>query len=86
MILAINQRDSEEYQAASKLWVMYLQTRNDFLQSADGEDDDEDGEEMMDNPGVSTEDEVSLVTHCFQPDAMCMYSLSKLKANIHFSC
>ncbi|XP_049589995.1 protein polybromo-1 isoform X4 [Syngnathus scovelli] len=49
-------RDSEEYQAACKLWVIYLQTRNDFLQSGDGEDDD-DGDDMMDNPGGSTEDE-----------------------------
>ncbi|XP_061642478.1 polybromo 1, like isoform X6 [Phyllopteryx taeniolatus] len=52
-------RDSGEYQAASKLWIIYLQTRNDFLQSGDGEDDDDDGDEMMDNPGVSTEDEAS---------------------------
>ncbi|XP_061146646.1 polybromo 1, like isoform X3 [Syngnathus typhle] len=49
-------RDSEEYQAACKLWVLYLQTRNDFLQSGDGDDDD-DGDDMMDNPGGSTEDE-----------------------------
>ncbi|XP_077458772.1 protein polybromo-1-like isoform X3 [Stigmatopora argus] len=52
-------RDSEEYQAACKLWVIYLQTRNDFLQSGDGEDEDDDGDDIMDNPGLSTEDEAS---------------------------
>ncbi|XP_054639647.1 polybromo 1, like [Dunckerocampus dactyliophorus] len=51
-------RDSEEYQAACKLWDVYLQTRNDFLQAGDGDDDDEDVDDM-DNPGMSTEDENS---------------------------
>ncbi|KAF3856237.1 hypothetical protein F7725_016960 [Dissostichus mawsoni] len=46
-------RDTEEYQSASKLWEVYLQTRNDFLQN----EDDEDGDEMMDTPGMSTEEE-----------------------------
>ncbi|XP_077581502.1 polybromo 1, like isoform X2 [Stigmatopora nigra] len=50
-------RDTEEYQAACKLWVIYLQTRNDFLQS--GEDEDDDGDDLLDNPGMSTEDEAS---------------------------
>ncbi|XP_061779568.1 protein polybromo-1-like [Nerophis lumbriciformis] len=51
-------RDSEEYQAACKLWGVYLQIRNDFLQAADGEDDDEDVDDM-DNPGMLTDDENS---------------------------
>ncbi|KAK2862029.1 hypothetical protein Q5P01_001562 [Channa striata] len=51
--------DSEEYQAACKLWEVYLQTKNEFVQPGDGDEDDEDGEDMMDNPGMSTEDETS---------------------------
>lgn len=57
------QSDSEEYQAARKLWVVYLQTKNEFVEPGDGEDDDEDGDDMMDNPGLSTEDEVSSFLH-----------------------
>ncbi|XP_076013006.1 polybromo 1, like isoform X2 [Genypterus blacodes] len=50
---------SDEYQAASKLWVIYLQTRNEFMQSGDGDDEDEDGDDMLDNPTMSTEEETS---------------------------
>uniref|UniRef100_A0A3B4V7M7 Protein polybromo-1 n=1 Tax=Seriola dumerili TaxID=41447 RepID=A0A3B4V7M7_SERDU len=46
--------DSEEYHAACKLWEVYLQTRNEFVQPGDGDEDDEDGDDMMDNPGMST--------------------------------
>uniref|UniRef100_A0A665UA70 Protein polybromo-1 n=1 Tax=Echeneis naucrates TaxID=173247 RepID=A0A665UA70_ECHNA len=49
----------KEYQAACKLWEVYLQTRNEFVQSGDGDEDDEDGDEMMDNQGMSAEDETS---------------------------
>ncbi|XP_041638497.1 polybromo 1, like [Cheilinus undulatus] len=52
-------RDSEEFQAACKLWEVYLQTRTEFVQPGDGDDDDEDGDDMMDTPGMSTEDETS---------------------------
>lgn len=55
------QSDSEEYQAACKLWQVYLQTRAEFVQPGDGDDDDEDGDDMMENPGMSTEDEVSYI-------------------------
>ncbi|XP_022602475.1 protein polybromo-1-like isoform X2 [Seriola dumerili] len=51
--------DSEEYHAACKLWEVYLQTRNEFVQPGDGDEDDEDGDDMMDNPGMSAEDETS---------------------------
>lgn len=37
---------------------MYLQTKAEFVQPGDGDEDDEDGDEMMDNPGISTEEEV----------------------------
>lgn len=53
------QSDSEEYQAACKLWQVYLQTRNEFVQPGEGDEDDEDGYELMDTPGISTEDENS---------------------------
>ncbi|TNN84387.1 Protein polybromo-1 [Liparis tanakae] len=49
--------DTEEYRSACKLWEVYLQTRNEFVQPGDGDEDDEDGDDMMDNPGMSTEDE-----------------------------
>lgn len=58
MFMSMIQRDSEEYQAACKLWEVYLQTRNEFVQPGDGDEDDEDGDDMMDTPGMSTEDEV----------------------------
>ncbi|XP_070707764.1 polybromo 1, like isoform X2 [Pempheris klunzingeri] len=51
--------DSEEYQAACKLWQVYLQTKTEFIQPGDGDEDDEDGDDVMDNPGMSTEDETS---------------------------
>uniref|UniRef100_A0A7N6BQ04 Protein polybromo-1 n=1 Tax=Anabas testudineus TaxID=64144 RepID=A0A7N6BQ04_ANATE len=47
--------DSEEYQAACKLWEVYLQTKNEFVEPGDGEDDDEDGDDMMDNPEILKE-------------------------------
>uniref|UniRef100_M4AP04 Protein polybromo-1 n=1 Tax=Xiphophorus maculatus TaxID=8083 RepID=M4AP04_XIPMA len=45
--------DSEEYQTASKLWEVYLQTRNEFVQPGDGDEDDEEGDDMMTNSGLS---------------------------------
>lgn len=33
------------------------------MQPGDGDEDDEDGDDMMDNPGMSTEDEVSSFPH-----------------------
>uniref|UniRef100_A0A3B4B2Y4 Protein polybromo-1 n=1 Tax=Periophthalmus magnuspinnatus TaxID=409849 RepID=A0A3B4B2Y4_9GOBI len=51
------QSDSEEYQAACKLWEVYLQTRNEFVQPGADDDDDEDADDM-DNTGMSTEEEV----------------------------
>lgn len=53
------QTNSEEYQAACKLWEVYVHTRNDFVQPGEGDDDDEDGDDMMENAGMSTEEEVS---------------------------
>uniref|UniRef100_A0A3B3VLJ7 Protein polybromo-1 n=1 Tax=Poecilia latipinna TaxID=48699 RepID=A0A3B3VLJ7_9TELE len=47
--------DSEEYQTASKLWEVYLQTRNEFVQPGDGDEDDEEGDDMMANPGILKE-------------------------------
>ncbi|XP_028970112.1 polybromo 1, like isoform X3 [Esox lucius] len=49
--------DSEEYQAACRLWELYIHTRNEFVQPGYDDDDDDDGEDMLDNPALSTEDE-----------------------------
>lgn len=54
------QSDSPEYRAACKLWDLYLRTKNEFVQRGDYEDDDDDGFDVQDNPGGSTEDEVRL--------------------------
>lgn len=52
------QPDSPEYRAACKLWDLYLRTKSEFVQRGDYEDDDEEGDDVEDNPGRSTEDEV----------------------------
>ena len=52
------QSDSPEYRAACKLWDLYLRTKNEFVQRGEY-DDDEDGYDAQDNPGGSTEDEVT---------------------------
>ncbi|KAL0978139.1 hypothetical protein UPYG_G00166640 [Umbra pygmaea] len=49
--------DSEEFQAACRLWELYLHTRNEFVQPAYDNEDDDDGEDILDNPALSTEDE-----------------------------
>ncbi|XP_075893553.1 polybromo 1, like isoform X2 [Nelusetta ayraudi] len=51
--------DSEEYQAACRLWQVYLQTRTEFVQPGDGDDEEEDGEDIVDNSGMSAEEETS---------------------------
>ena len=54
--------DSEEYRAACRLWMVYVQTRTEFVQPGDGDDDDDD--DLLDNTGLSTEDEVGrLIVH-----------------------
>lgn len=55
----LTQSDSDEYQAACRLWQIYLQTRAEFVQPGDGDDDDDDGDDMGDNAGMSTEEEAS---------------------------
>nr|XP_029537665.1 protein polybromo-1-like isoform X2 [Oncorhynchus nerka] len=49
--------ESEEYKAACRLWELYVHIRNEFVQPGDGDEDDDDGEDMLDNPALSTEDE-----------------------------
>ncbi|KAM8868716.1 protein polybromo-1-like isoform 1-T3 [Synchiropus picturatus] len=51
--------DTNEYRAAIKLWEIYLQTKSDFVQPGEGEEEEDDGEDMMDTPGMSTEDGTS---------------------------
>ncbi|XP_074547684.1 polybromo 1, like isoform X2 [Halichoeres trimaculatus] len=90
--------DSEEYQAACKLWVVYLQTRTEFVQPGDGDEDDEDGDDMMDNPGMSTEDETSsgslkevfeqlleaVVSHADPSGRLVSELFQKLPSKVHY--
>lgn len=71
--------DSEEYQAACRLWQVYLQTRAEFVQPGEGEDEEEDGEDIVDNSGMSAEEEVDCIaTKC--------NSLNNLKTNFTIFC
>ncbi|XP_061583260.1 protein polybromo-1-like isoform X2 [Cololabis saira] len=90
--------DSEEYQAACKLWEVYLQTRNEFVQPGDGDEDDEDGDEMMDNQGISAEDETSsgrlkeifeqlleaIVSHADPSGRLVSEQFQKLPSKVHY--
>ncbi|XP_036386556.1 protein polybromo-1-like isoform X1 [Megalops cyprinoides] len=49
--------ETPEYKAACKLWDLYLRTKNEFVQRGDYEEDEEDGDDMQENPGTSTEEE-----------------------------
>uniref|UniRef100_A0A673YIP4 Protein polybromo-1 n=1 Tax=Salmo trutta TaxID=8032 RepID=A0A673YIP4_SALTR len=49
--------DGVEYQEACRLWELYVHTRNEFVQPGDGDEDDDDGEDILDNPALFTEDE-----------------------------
>ncbi|XP_060724128.1 polybromo 1, like isoform X2 [Tachysurus vachellii] len=52
--------DSPECRAACKLWALFLATKSSLLPGGDVEDDEEEEEsEDADNPGVSTEEEMS---------------------------
>ncbi|XP_035517888.1 polybromo 1, like isoform X5 [Morone saxatilis] len=90
--------DSEEYQAACRLWEVYLQTRTEFVQPGDGDEDDEDGDDMMDNPGMSTEDETStgslkevleqlleaVVSHADPSGRLVSELFQKLPSKVHY--
>ncbi|XP_071761621.1 polybromo 1, like [Centroberyx gerrardi] len=90
--------ESEEYQAACKLWEIYLQTRNEFVQPGDGDDDDEDGDDMLDNPGMSTEDETptgclkeileqlleAVVSHTDPSGRLVSELFQKLPSKVHY--
>uniref|UniRef100_A0A8C3ACB6 Protein polybromo-1 n=1 Tax=Cyclopterus lumpus TaxID=8103 RepID=A0A8C3ACB6_CYCLU len=89
---------STEYRSACKLWEVYLQTRNEFVQPGDGDEDDEDGDDMMDNPGMSTEDETStgnlkelfeqlleaLVSHADPSGRLVSDLFQKLPSKVHY--
>ncbi|XP_062842241.1 protein polybromo-1 isoform X2 [Trichomycterus rosablanca] len=49
--------DSTEYRAASKLWDLYVRTKNEFVQRGDYDDDDDDGDDTREHPGGAVEDE-----------------------------
>lgn len=44
------------------------------MQPGDGDEDDEDGDDMMDNPGMSTEDEVSSFPLSMRGCVACLYN------------
>ncbi|XP_070815737.1 polybromo 1, like isoform X6 [Chaetodon trifascialis] len=90
--------DSEEYQAACRLWQVYLQTRTEFVQPGDGDEDEEDADDMMDNPGMSTEDETStgslkevleqlleaVVSHADPSGRLVSELFQKLPSKVHY--
>lgn len=76
------QSDSEEYHTARRLWQVYLQTRAEFVQPGDGDEDDEDGEDMMDNSGMSAEDEASCIACLCDLYAIRVTLLQKLCKNV----
>ncbi|TDH13942.1 hypothetical protein EPR50_G00038520 [Perca flavescens] len=90
--------DTEEYQAACKLWEVYLQTRSEFVQPGDGDEDDEDGDDMLDNPGMSTEDETptgnlkevleqlleAIVSHADPSGRLVSELFQKLPSKMHY--
>uniref|UniRef100_A0A8D3E6I9 Protein polybromo-1 n=1 Tax=Scophthalmus maximus TaxID=52904 RepID=A0A8D3E6I9_SCOMX len=81
-------RDSEEYQAACKLWEVYLQTRNEFVQPGDGDEDDEDGDDMMDTPGILKEVLEQLleavVSHSDPSGRLVSELFQKLPSKVHY--
>ncbi|KAM3620779.1 uncharacterized protein V6R79_001807 [Siganus canaliculatus] len=88
--------DSEEYHAACRLWQIYLQTRAEFVQPGDGDEEDEDGDDMMENPG--TEDETStgslkevleqlleaVVSHADPSGRLVSELFQKLPSKVHY--
>uniref|UniRef100_A0A8D0CV46 Protein polybromo-1 n=1 Tax=Sander lucioperca TaxID=283035 RepID=A0A8D0CV46_SANLU len=91
-------RDTEEYQAACKLWEVYLQTRSEFVQPGDGDEDDEDGDDILDNPGMSIEDETptgnlkevleqlleAIVSHADPSGRLVSELFQKLPSKMHY--
>ncbi|XP_058259192.1 polybromo 1, like isoform X3 [Hemibagrus wyckioides] len=51
--------DSPEYRAACKLWDLFLATKSSLLRGDVEDDEEEEESEDADNPGVSTEEEMS---------------------------
>ncbi|XP_011612227.1 protein polybromo-1-like [Takifugu rubripes] len=90
--------DSDEYQAACRLWQVYLQTRAEFVQPGDGDDDDEDGDDMGDNAGMSTEEETptgslkevleqlleAVVSHADPAGRLVSDLFQKLPSKVHY--
>ncbi|XP_018617666.1 protein polybromo-1-like isoform X1 [Scleropages formosus] len=90
--------DSPEYKAACRLWDLYVRTKNEFVQRGDHDEDDEDGEDLLDNPGTSTEEEAQ--SSCLKDvleqllDAIVTYSepsgrliselFQKLPSKVHY--
>ncbi|XP_028853602.1 protein polybromo-1 isoform X2 [Denticeps clupeoides] len=49
--------ETPEFRAASKLWDLYIRTKNEFVQRGDYDEDDCDGDDAHDHQGMSNEEE-----------------------------
>uniref|UniRef100_A0A7N6AE20 Protein polybromo-1 n=1 Tax=Anabas testudineus TaxID=64144 RepID=A0A7N6AE20_ANATE len=77
--------DSEEYQAACKLWEVYLQTKNEFVEPGDGEDDDEDGLWSCDRTNELLEQLLEAVVSYTDPSGHLVSELfQKLPSKVHY--
>uniref|UniRef100_A0A8C6Q9H4 Protein polybromo-1 n=1 Tax=Nothobranchius furzeri TaxID=105023 RepID=A0A8C6Q9H4_NOTFU len=88
--------DGEEYHAARKLWEVYLQTRNEFVQPGEGDEEDEDGDDGMDNPGTEYETSASslkevleqlleaIVSHTDPSGRLVSELFQKLPSKVHY--
>ncbi|XP_068170705.1 polybromo 1, like isoform X2 [Antennarius striatus] len=89
--------DSEEYRAACRLWQLHLQTRAEFVQPGEGDEDEDDGDDM-DNPGMAVEDEAStgslkevleqlleaVVSHADPSGRLVSELFQKLPSKVHY--
>uniref|UniRef100_A0AAY4E4V6 Protein polybromo-1 n=1 Tax=Denticeps clupeoides TaxID=299321 RepID=A0AAY4E4V6_9TELE len=58
--------ETPEFRAASKLWDLYIRTKNEFVQRGDYDEDDCDGDDAHDHQGMSNEEEVSPINACLK--------------------
>lgn len=60
------QPETPEYQAACKLWDLYIRTKKEFVQRGDYDEDDDDGDDTRGTPGGAMEDEARMDREQFQ--------------------
>ncbi|XP_061114171.1 polybromo 1, like isoform X4 [Conger conger] len=90
--------DSPEYKAACRLWELYQRTRNEFVQRGEYDEEDEDGDDTLENPGTSTEEETppsclkevleqlleAIVTYTEPSGRMVSELFQKLPSKVHY--